>query len=765
MKKYIDFVIKNYKMVIAIILLITIPLIYQTSKLEFNNSIDIYLNKDDPDVKYYDRFREIYGNEEFVMILFKEKNIFTNEILNIIREITDEFNRTKGVQRAFSITEQQEAVIIDDVSTLKRIIPEGELTVKELENIKKRVLQNKLLTQRLISEDGKTASIIIELKPIAVTQEKVEFVNKIKEKALEINNGRLDLYFSGMPYIEAEMNTLTARDFSIFIPIIVLIIFAITLLMLRNLTLDLLCMFSLLLITVYAVGFFAVYGETVNMVTSIMPPVLFAISVADSVHLLAHYKDEYINNSGNHNEAVKKSVKAVWLPCLFTSLTTAVGFFSFITASIRPIKILGIFTAIGVLTALFVTVTFLPALLIMFRRRFENADFRPAGQATEGLKSYEKESKFIQLLVATGKFSAKYYKIIFITFMSIIVLTFIGISKIKFETNLVNFFKDESRTKQDLNFIENNLGGIFPFETVIHARSREYDFTHIDSLKLINKIQTEFLKDRPEITSSLSIADYMKEMNRAFKSGTEKDYRIPDVRLDILDYYEFGNSDDTGRLISPDKMEARISFLCNAVSTEEGRKSIEEQSKRLEKLLGNKYTYEYTGQTPLWLSMEDNLRNSFISSFVFAFIIIFFMMYYICRNFKLTAVSMMPNLFPIFLTIGVMGWLDIPFDTQTIMIACITLGISVDDTVHYIVWYKRHIKEGMDIKPALIQTNKRVGKPIVITSIILFFGFFVLVFGSFKPTNTFGILAALAIIYALIADLLFLPALIMLFKL
>ena len=147
-----------------------------------------------------------------------------------------------------------------------------------------------------------------------------------------------------------------------------------------------------------------------------------------------------------------------------------------------------------------------------------------------------------------------------------------------------------------------------------------------------------------------------------------------------------------------------------------------------------------------------------------AFIIIFFMMFFVCKTIKLTIISMVPNLFPIFLTLGIMGWFNIPLDVSTIMIASVTLGIAVDDTIHYLVWFRRNISSGMDTKPALVKALRDVGKPIVITSVVLLFGFIVLLTGSIKPTQTFGALTALAMLLALVGDLFLLPMLILIFK-
>ena len=211
-------------------------------------------------------------------------------------------------------------------------------------------------------------------------------------------------------------------------------------------------------------------------------------------------------------------------------------------------------------------------------------------------------------------------------------------------------------------------------------------------------------------------------------------------------------------------METRLSFQSTWDSNETANQLSNYIHSYLSEKLGDNYTFKITGLSSLYLHMEANLRLSQKRSFLIAFGIIFLMMLGITRNLKMALICMIPNLFPIVVTLGIMGWQDIPLDVSTIMIANVTIGIAIDDTIHFIVWFRRNMEKGLTHADAIVQTLKDVGKPVFITTVVLFMGFFVLVLGAINPTRAFGVLTALSMLFALMGDLFILPSLIMIFK-
>ncbi len=744
------------RQVLAACLLLTIPLGWFFIHQEHQNHVDIYFEKDNPNLVFYKNFQKQYGNEELAAIVFTRDTVFTLESINYIRELSEQLKRLDGVQRVFSLAESEEAVGKEDTVIFRPVIPEGPLTPGTVTKAKKRALSHPTIVNHLVSEDGSTAAILIEIEPLK-NMAKYNTLQQIKKTAHDLAQPGYTLHFAGVPFIEAEMNVLSKRDFMIFTPVVFILIFIFVSLLLRNITLAVLCQVNLLVALVWAIGFFVMTGETLNMVTVVMGAVLLAIAVADSIHLLSRLSDQMRQPGMLFRDAVWSSMKHVWIPCLFTTLTTSVSFLSFLSGTVRPAKTLGIYTSIGIFFALILTMTLLPSMVLLFKKRVQpESPPRQDIRKTNGLLEY--------ILTGSGKISTRHFILVPSVLLLIVVLSLFGMKQIKFETNTMNYLPESNNLRDDIRIIEDNLGGVIPFVFIIESNKAGNDFTHPESLKMIDQLQQHLLEHIQQFSTSFSIADYMKEINRAFNAGDESYYRIPQHRIDIYDYLEIGDPEILDRIISPDYMETRLSFQSRWDSNETANELSDYIHSYLEDTLGDEYTFKITGLSSLYLHMEENLRVSQKRSFLIAFGIIFFMMLGITRNLKMALICMVPNLFPIVVTLGIMGWQNIPLDVSTIMIANVTIGIAIDDTIHFIVWFRRNMEKGMCHADAILQTLKDVGKPVMITTVVLFMGFFVLVMGAINPTRAFGVLTALSMLFALMGDLFILPSLIMIFK-
>jgi len=760
----IDYIIDHYKAILIVLLLITVPMLYYYTQQSYINGIDVYFEKSDPDYSAYKKFKKTFGNEEQVVIAFKAKDVFKPEIIKIIKNISNQLNNdVDGIQRVFSLTLAKEAIGTKETVEFRRYFPENKKITQELcTSVKKRILLDKTVVNQLISQRGTTTAISAELDDLKNIDKKTKVINTIKAIALKAAGKTVQVRFSGAPFVEVEMNRLAKRDNMRFTPFIMLIIFFIVMLNLKKVSLAILCMINLIVILIWGIGFFVFAGNSMNLVTSIIPPVLLAIAVADSIHILSHYKFIYDTNGNDHIAAIKRAAKDVWLPCLFTSLTTGAGFFSFVTSTIKSAKVVGIFTFIGVMFAFIVTLTLLPTSLVFLKKIIHKSK----DNSTDDHHKEEKAKKDIlfNALHRLGTMTTRNYRVVGILFVLLFLFAVAGMTKITFQTNVTEYLPENLQIRKDIDFIGKNLGGTIPFVILIKAKSEKYDFKNPQSLKLIDEAQKHLMKKMPHFTYAFSISDYFKQINKAFNEGKKKSYEIPKSRVDIIDYYEIGNSEVLDRIISYDKTTARISIQSHWGSNERGVKNSVYIDAYLKKHFGTNYECTRTGLAPLYLTMQNNMRESQMKSFALAFLIIFFMMYLICRNLKLTIISMVPNLFPVVLILGIMGWFGLPIDVSTVMIASIVIGIAVDDTVHFTVWFKRNSLSGLDRASALMRSYYNVGKPIVITSIVLFLGFFLLILGAIKPTKSFGVLTALAMLFALISDLIFYPALILIFK-
>ena len=761
MDRWIERLLAHHKTILVVLVLLTVPFVYFYSKQTYFNHINVFFPKDDPEIAYYEAFQDKFGNDEVAAVVFRADDIFTEKNIRLIRRLTEAIKPFEGVQRVTSLTETEVARGSEDTVDFQKLVPDDlEFTEKNLAAIKKEAVSHPMIAGALISKDASTTAIIIELAPTTSNESKHELLNSIRDTLESIAAGTVTLHYSGGAYLEVEISGLTHSDNRKFTPITFFIILAVVYFMLRNFTLSVLGQLNIVAILVWGVGLLILCGESINSVTVVIAPILLAISISDSIHILSHYSDRYRTNGHDHSAAVKDAIKDLWYPCLFTSLTTFAGYLSFTTATVRPVITVGIFTAIGVMIAYAMTMIFVPSLL-MTTGSIVQKTLKPRQQ--EPVSSGK--DRITEAMVLIGKGVAARPGGVCLLFLLLTVLATLGVKDLRFETDFVSYLKDSNPIKQDIRFIEKNIRGTVPVELVIRAKSPEHDFTHPEGLKKLEQVQRSLMNyGEGHFTSSFSVADYIREMHGAFTGGTSASAAIPESQNDITDYYELGDAAILKRSVSLDRMEARVSVASKFASSKSSEKFTRFLDSDIRPLLGDRYNLHFTGMSALYITMDRNLKYSQAWSFASALAVITLMMFFVCRNVKLTIISLIPNLFPIFVTFGVMGWFNIPLDAATIMIASITIGLAVDDTIHFITWYRRSREAGRDTREAVLQALEDAGKPIVMTSVVLCLSYLVLVLGSVKPIIAFGALASLAMFFALLGDLFILPALILIFK-
>lgn len=759
----IDFIIRFYKRVGLILLLATLPFAYYYTQQHFYSHVSMFFDKRDPAITYYNQFQKKFGNDEVAAIVFQSGNIFTKENIELIKKMTTVVQSLDDVERVLSLTEAQVAEPHGDTVSFRKLIPENaDLSQADLDDIRAKSLAHPVISGNLISKDGTITALMVNLAPMPNTDRKHEVLNHIRDKVLALAGDKARLLFSGEPYLEVEIEGLTRRDNMVFIPLTIVIIVALVFVMMRSFSLTVLCQINIMVILMWAIGLLIMCGETLNTMTVLIAPIIIAISIADTIHILSYYKECYRENGGRHTEAVSQSLKSLWVPCLLTSLTTGVGFLSFVTSMIRPVKTVGIFTSIGVMIGFAMTIALLPVMMMVMRKWLEKSMVRQTGRPS---LTVEENDRFTAMLTWISHTVTDHYKLVCLIFLMITGVVSLGLSKLEYKTASITYLKDSNTLKQDILFVDRNFRGTIPVELVLRAQSPDLDFTHPESLKMVELIQERLMEGNKDLyTTTFSVADYIKENNRAFNGNSPSFDVIPGNRSDILDYYELGDAEMLNRVITPDRMEARISFASRFVIDKKSTNFVDYLDTHIRPLLGNRYILTFTGMSGLYITLDRNLKISQARSFISAFILIFFMMLFVCKNLKLTVISMIPNLFPIIVTMGFMGLFDIPLDGCTIMIASVTIGIAVDDTIHFITWFRRNTLEGMNTSDAIRKTFRDTGKPIVMTSLVLCIAYLVITLGSVKPAIAFGALAGMAMFLALIGDLFIMPALLMVFK-
>jgi predicted RND superfamily exporter protein len=763
MDRYFRFITERYRLTLTLVLIATLPFFYFYTKQRFFNHIEVYFQKDDPNIAYYKEFQKVFGNDQVAVIAFKDTTIFTAENMQLIRDITDKLKKIDGVQTVLSLTTVELPKVEGDTVEFKKLIPEGELDHKTLAQAKYDVTVHPVIMGNLLGQDLTATAIMAELGSMESNDQKRIVLDTIRDETEKVNQGRRKIYYSGSPFLEVEIDRLLISDNAKFLPILGVIVVVAIMILQRSLIVTLLTAFNVFLVSVWGIGFLIMSGNSINTVTEVIAPMLLAVAVAGCIHVLHHYKEALGQFRGDHQKAVHDLLSHLWRPALATMATNMVGYLSFLTTTVRPVQTVGIYTSVGILFSFFLAMTLLPSLLLTFQKLISKS-FAPHGDWNLFHTKHQSDpiAAFMEKL---GAFSVRHHRSIIGVFFVIIAISLYGMTKLVVETDFTRFLQEDNPLRQDITFIDNNVRGTAVLELVIHAKDKAHDFTTPESLEILDQVQTSIMRDMgPDFTTSFSIADYFKAMNRAFHRDEPEAAVIPKSQTDILDYYELADDDVLKRSISPDRMKARISFGARFKGSAAQERFQHYMESDVKKMLGEHLYYKRTGMAALYDDMDRLVKESQLNSFGSAFAVIFIMMFFVCRTFTLTVVSLIPNIWPVPVIFGIMGFFGIPLDTSTIMIASITIGIAVDDTIHTLTWYRRNLGAGMSREEAILKCFKDNGIAVVMISAVLASAYFVLTVGSVEPIIAFGGLTGLAMIVAVTGDLFLLPAVLMVIK-
>ena len=764
MRRFADFVIRYRWFVIAALAVISIVTIPRIQKLTVNNSIKIWFVEDDPNIIAFDEFQDTFGGEEFVVVALKdEKGVFNTRDLTIIRDIGERLLEVKGISRIISVTDAVDVWGTEDGIEIGRLCEDIPKTKSEIETIRERIFSNPLFIGTIISEDGNTALITARLKSTdAIDKIRADIVRETREIAASYEETWGDkIYVAGIPVLTCDLNKLTFKDLGMFVPITAFLTIFTIFLTMRRWSAVFLSLIAVGLSVGISMGLYNLSGRELSMLSTMVPSLIMVIGVADSIHIINHYFGEARSAVGlSRRKLLTRTISVIGIPCLMTTITTAVGFSALSISQMVPVRETGLFTAVGIITAFFVTITLIPISYTFLKI--------PKGkkpkEEKEGLGDPGHAEFITKILEIFYRIATKHPVPIALAGLVIFLSSLFFMTKINVETQDLEFIKEEHPLRVSYSFIEENVTYISPAEVIIKGDSGSAH--EPATMKAVEDFQEFIVKD-PDISKTLAATDLVKRLNMAFFENDPKEYVVPETREGIsqlLLLYETSPEGELDYFVDFDASTLRISGRAKNLTSNECKDLMKEIDVYFEKNLPEGFEGYMTGIVPLYVHMVDYLIRSQILSFSLAFVVIFILMMIQLRSIKLGLISILPNALPIAITMGAMGLFGINLDTATVMISTVAIGIAVDDTIHFLNRFKLEYKKTKDYEESIRATFKTTGRAIISTSIILFLGFWTLLFGSFKPTNYFGFLSGITMITAVIGDLLFLPAILLIFR-
>ena len=750
--RLITFQLDYPKRVLTIIAVITVAAMGAASRVQFDFTIENLFPENDPEVDAYFEFREEFEREDdLISLAYDAGDPFSHENLLSTRMLTEAFSNIEGISEVTSLTNVELFEPGEDLvmAAVYKTLP---VSQDSLDLLKRRIMNSQLLTDNLVSSDGKTAAFILELDDDVNNHKGREDI--IKAMGVIAASTDWKWYEAGIPVLRTRYVQYMLDDYSRFFVPITIVLFGILFLLFRTLRGVLLPFSAVIIADFWSLGIMGALGLTINIVTYIVPTLVLIIGVADSIHILTKFHEELIKGY-DKREAIQHTVQKIGSAIMLTSVTTAVGFLSLVSTNITMIREFGAIVAVAVIFAFIVSITFIPAMLMILKMPSE-------ARLQRVTRSFR--HRFLQWVVSVN--NRRQTSIVIVSLL--LVLTFIFYAmKVDPHSSLMEDLTSGNRLYDDMTFMEERMGSVFPFEVIVTASSDEGPLE--DGIKApktlheIAKLQDK-LSSFPEIGKIISAVNYLKEMNQAFHAGDTAFYAIPASR-EMVAQYIFLQEEQFETLANFDYSSTRLAGRIADVDSRRAQEIADEVMLWCAKNLPPSLDVKLTGTTLMALKINQYLVINLVVSFLIAFGVIFVSMLVLFRSVKLAAISMIPNFIPLLFMAGVMGFFHIKLRPTTAMTFAIAFGIAVDDTIHYLARFRQELfAQGGHYRKANEFTLLTTGKAIISTSLILSAGFLIMVSSNFLPSRDFGFLSAVTMLGALLGDLFFLPAVLTLVK-
>lgn len=752
-KAYGELIVKRKWLALLVGVLFTVFWIMGLSGLSMNPDNRVYFSEDNPQLLALEALENTYSRDDNVYLVLapKDKNVFTPKNLEAVRELTERLWQTPLSRRVNSITNFQWTRADGDDITISDLVEDGEINSKIAENARIVALEEPLIKGLLVDAEGLVTGINVETimpeDPIASGGATVEIMTFIRNEQARFAEKwpEIDLYVSGGVPLTLAFTEVSMGDISTLLPLTLLVIFVIAGIALRSILAAFFTALIAILATIGMMGAAGYMGVIINAATSNAPMMLIILTIAHCVHIMSTQRQQ-MRTGVDKNNAIVESLRVNLKPVFITAATTSVGFLSMHFSDSPPFRELGYMLAAGNLIAFVNASLVLPSLMAILPVRVKKID-----------------NHFSDTLMnRLGDFVVSKQKILFRVTSVFIVLFLIGISNIKLDDTWTTYFSEEYDIRTHSDFLEDNLTGLNTIEYSVPA-GEEGGINNPEYLADLDKF-ADWYREQEGVNHVTVISDTIKRLNKAMNNDQQSYYRIPENRELAAQYmllYElsvpFGM--DLNSRINVPKSATRMTVSVQHASSVHLRGLDEKAQIWLSENIPSFQTIG-SGISVMFAHFSERNINSMLFGSFMALVIISFILIFAFRSLTLGIISLVPNLFPAFLAFGIWGYLIGEVGVAIAIVGAMTLGIVVDDTVHFLSKYLRGRKE-LDKNPedSIRYAFSTVGFALIVTSIALVAGFMVLANSGFKINSDLAQLSLMAIFLALLADFFFLPPL------
>ncbi len=755
-------ILKNRYLILILIAIITTLLVFQMKNMRFSYTEANLLPENHEVNIQYNKFLEIFGEEgNLVLLAVKDSSVFT----------TDKFNAWNSLAKSFdSLPEVEFTLSIADVKKLKKdtknrkfvleSIYEKKITSQEKVNSIKKELFEKLPFYDNLLYNKKTGTIQTAIyidKEIVNTPVRKAFVFDklipIIDRFEKENN--LDVRISGMPYIRTINAQNIIDEIQLFVLGALFITGIIFFFFFRSYRATFITLLVVTIGVTWAFGFIGLFGYEITVLTALIPPLIIVIGVPNAVFLINKYQQE-IKLHGQQAKALQRVISKIGNATLMTNITTASGFATFVFVKSELLREFGILASINILSIFVLALLIIPIIYSFMeppkKKHLNHLERRWMENVVDWMEKMVREQRIT----------------VYITTVIIIILGIIGLYQIRVSGSLIEDMPKTKAFYKDIKFFENEFGGIMPLEILVDTK-KEKGVMKLSTLKRMDKIN-EVIESFPELSKPVSIVNLVKYSKQAYYKGKPKYYQLPTSQEQnyIFEYTKNsdGNSNMLNNFVDSTGQFARITTFMKDIGTDKMNVIQERLRQIVEKEFPTeRYNVSFTGKALVFLKGTNYLIGNLVFSLSLAILLIALFMAWMFRSFRMILISIIPNMLPLLITAGLMGFFGIPIKPSTILVFSIAFGISVDDTIHFLAKYRQElIANNWKIRKSVYAALRETGVSMFYTSIVLFFGFLVFTVSSFGGTIALGGLVSITLLLAMVSNLLLLPSLLLTFE-
>ena len=761
------FIIRYRLPLLLILAALTAFMAYHASKVQLSYDFSRAIPINNPKYKTYQEFRKKFGEDGNLLVIgIQTDKLFQEKTFNAYATLQHNLKKVTGVDDVIGVPTAVNLVKVPETEKLKAdtIFPERILTQVEIDSASAIFLNLPFYRGILYNRSTNAWLMGVRInKDLMASKKRMEIVATINKMADEFGKkNNLTVYQSGLPHIRTVLSARIIKEMRMFILASIILSALILLWFFRSLSAMFLSLTVVVLGVIWSFATIEMLGYKISILNALIPPLIVVIGIPNCIYFLNKFHTAW-NETGDKKKSLVMMVDRMGVVTLFCNLAAAIGFAVFALTQSQILKEFGIVAGINIIVLFFISLILIPAVL----------SFLPAPKTRH--TKYLDNPGLNRWLDRLERWSLNHRKLIYSITLGIVAISVVGAARLKTLGFIVDDIPKEDKIYTDLRFFENNFKGVMPLEIVVDTKKKYGVSRNLNNLERIDSL-SQFLAGMPDIAKPLSIVEGLKFARQAFFEGDSNSYTMPSsYDLPALSQYLNFKGDSAAAknsfakivttFMDSSKQQARISVSMADVGSNRLPKILDSISTRIDQLFTkDKYDVQLTGTSVTFLEGSRYILNGLKDSIAWAFLFIAICMLYLFRSARILLCSLIPNIIPLLITAGIMGWVGIPLKPSTVLVFSVALGIAIDVTIRFLVNYKQELPHNKyDMKQTVIETIHSTGISIIYTSLVLIAGFIIFCFSGFDGTKALGWLTSLTLVTATFTNLVLLPAILISF--